>query len=192
MGIKHKAKSEIKKAWKEGWKKLSLGKRGGRSASRYTDYHLEQLRNEIMKWRGTYGHRKISFSAVLSARKSTGSNEWQSWTILLGRLISTVATWHIQPMDLRHGLLNGLTASSLQLTRLNKQRYEPNKEELDKAIEYYEDMLNQNVPLDMEERTALTILTRYRDGGWRRKINEIFVSVDKTACRMRQHIVLML
>lgn len=40
----------------------------------------------------------------------------------------------------------------------------PTKEELDKAIEYYEDMLNQNVPLDMEERTALTILTRYRDG----------------------------
>ena len=40
----------------------------------------------------------------------------------------------------------------------------PTKEELDEAIEYYEDMLNQNVPLDMEERTALTILTRYRDG----------------------------
>ena len=48
MGIKDKAKSEIRRLEKK-VEKLSLGKRGGGSASRYTDYHLEQLRNEIMK-----------------------------------------------------------------------------------------------------------------------------------------------
>lgn len=48
MGIKDKAKSEIRRLEKK-VEKLSLGKRGGGSASRYTDYHLEQLRNEIIK-----------------------------------------------------------------------------------------------------------------------------------------------
>ena len=55
----------------------------------------------------------------------------------------------------------------------------PTKEELDEAIEYYEDMLNQNVPLDMEERTALTILTRYRDGELVEK-EYLIDSIEKT------------
>lgn len=42
--MKHRAKAEIKRLEKK-IAKLSPGKKG----TRYTDYHLEQLRNEITK-----------------------------------------------------------------------------------------------------------------------------------------------
>ena len=196
MGIKHKAKSRDKKSLRKKvekavpWKRVA-GQRQDTPITIWSSYETE-----IMKWRGTYGHRKISVFCGIERKKKhwkqrNGNHEP---IILLGRLINTVATWHIQPMDLKTWTFK---RPDYRFTPINEIKqttiWTQQRKELDKTIEYYEDMLNQNVPLDMGRTYRPHHPHPLQGRRAAEKDKQKYLSVwTKQTCRMRQHIVLML